>query len=849
MWLMDENLSLQCYDVSADKFGSIGIRNNHTADRMTYTQDAFPVFLSSKNSTILSGIVNTIIAGGSDITATTSNTLYTDKVNIKTITGGTAVTPLAVDSNGFVVDGTSLQFTGNTSGDCITDLWVTNVHGCSPITVHDTIQSITSTGSSTTSTMAFGLNTLASGDYSQAFGTDTVASGLNSHAQGGGTIASGDYSHAQGGSLLTSICTTFNETSETFVTPSYTLIGINTVAGYDTYRLFLTTTGTSSNIHTIYGNSGNTMNFPATYNTSVPFGADIGGTNPAFWGIDPTSQYDSWLTVGPVDGSIGSLSQTPGSFISNAWPSNGALGTTLTTGNDAVFWSDPNAGPTGTVCVAQITIPTGTLFDVRLNAQGRSVSGEDWYQEDIQITNDTPYTPQSPLPSGNVCNNDRADTDGSGSVTITDLNSILAVYGSTISPNQDINEDGIVNIEDVQLVLNAYGESVPMTPSTVVSGGPTIAAGSSSYAGGVSSIASGVTSFIHSTNSLVIGDRSVVLGGQGITGASDDTVYVPNLNINTTPSNDNSLENILVRDTDGTVKYRTVTSVTGGTSTVQELNDLTDVDSDLPLPLSAQTFADDGRILHYDMNQQLWVSDDIVTHGTVVINVYGDASIAKGTPVYLTGNFSNDLHEVGVADADDPTKMPVIGFAAEALTTSTAASKHVISFGKLQGIDTTSGGTISGGESWTAGDILYMNTTAGELTNVRPTGASTQIQRIAQVLRVDASGGQLFIFNTARSAGLPNLTENNIWVGNSSNQPVETALAGLGYTSKYVESFAFTAATTSTITHNLGSTDVMVQVKDASGELITPNGVNNYTTNSVDINVSATETMRIIIIG
>ena len=28
-------------------------------------------------------------------------------------------------------------FTGNTSGDCITDLWLTNLHGCSPISVHD----------------------------------------------------------------------------------------------------------------------------------------------------------------------------------------------------------------------------------------------------------------------------------------------------------------------------------------------------------------------------------------------------------------------------------------------------------------------------------------------------------------------------------------------------------------------------------------------------------------------------------------------------------------------------------------------------------------------------------------
>jgi hypothetical protein len=32
-----------------------------------------------------------------------------------------------------------------------------------------------------------------------------------------------------------------------------------------------------------------------------PFGQVIGGTNPSFWGYDKTLQYDSWLTVGPVN--------------------------------------------------------------------------------------------------------------------------------------------------------------------------------------------------------------------------------------------------------------------------------------------------------------------------------------------------------------------------------------------------------------------------------------------------------------------------------------------------------------------------------------------------------------------
>lgn len=47
---------------------------------------------------------------------------------------------LGTDANGKIIAGTGGgTFTGNTSGDCITDLYLTNLYGCSPITVHDTI--------------------------------------------------------------------------------------------------------------------------------------------------------------------------------------------------------------------------------------------------------------------------------------------------------------------------------------------------------------------------------------------------------------------------------------------------------------------------------------------------------------------------------------------------------------------------------------------------------------------------------------------------------------------------------------------------------------------------------------
>lgn len=93
--------------------------------------------------------------------------------------------------------GDGSEFTGNTSGNCITELHVENIYGCSDITIHSSVQHTGCTASGVLS-MAFGNNTTASGDYSTAFGQNTTASGSTSHAQGGRAKASGDYSHAQG---------------------------------------------------------------------------------------------------------------------------------------------------------------------------------------------------------------------------------------------------------------------------------------------------------------------------------------------------------------------------------------------------------------------------------------------------------------------------------------------------------------------------------------------------------------------------------------------------------------------------------------------------------------------------
>ena len=107
------------------------------------------------------------------------------------------------------------SFSGG-SGNCITDFYVTNIYGCSPITIHDSIKSV---GSESSGNLSYGyglsvsgtgdysvaLNrfTLASGDASTAIGNSTSAIGNGSMSQGYVTQSIGNFSHAEGNNCIT----------------------------------------------------------------------------------------------------------------------------------------------------------------------------------------------------------------------------------------------------------------------------------------------------------------------------------------------------------------------------------------------------------------------------------------------------------------------------------------------------------------------------------------------------------------------------------------------------------------------------------------------------------------------
>lgn len=151
----------------------------------------------------------------------------------------------------------------------------------------------------------------------------------------------------------------------------------------------------------------------------------------------------------------------------------------------------------------------------------------------------------------------------------------------------------------------------------------------------------------------------------------------------------------------------------------------------------------------------LWNPDD----GTLNVGLYNDvvlqagqevhyyakntsgSTIADGTPVMFTGTVgASGKLEIGPAQSDSsiPTEY-LMGVATQSIADN--AYGYVTGFGLVRGINTT--GTPVG-EVWSDGDLLYLSTTAGQLTITPPTAPNPKIL-VAVVVYSSAGSGSIFV--------------------------------------------------------------------------------------------------------
>jgi hypothetical protein len=165
------------------------------------------------------------------------------------------------------------------------------------------------------------------------------------------------------------------------------------------------------------------------------------------------------------------------------------------------------------------------------------------------------------------------------------------------------------------------------------------------------------------------------------------------------------------------------------------------LDVELDFDDTSGNIVDDGKIPFYDFSVGKFITSEQVTFGTSVIDTkFKTSPFVKGTVVSVAG-FDNDIVEVDPATQTSE----VLGISAEPHISSDA--KHTITYGKITGLDTSNNVTTlnPNGETWAVSDELYRADTSGGLTNVLPALAGTIITIVATVLKVDATGGQLFI--------------------------------------------------------------------------------------------------------
>ena len=134
----------------------------------------------------------------------------------------------------------------------------------------------------------------------------------------------------------------------------------------------------------------------------------------------------------------------------------------------------------------------------------------------------------------------------------------------------------------------------------------------------------------------------------------------------------------------------------------------------------------DGVVQQVGYETYMYVKNDTgstIDNGTVV--GFAGASGQILISPYIANASANELYFVGVTTKDMPDQD--VG--------------PVTVYGNVRGLDTTG----PGAETWSLGDILYASpTTAGALTNVRPTAPNVVIP-VAAVTVVDATDGEIMV--------------------------------------------------------------------------------------------------------
>lgn len=185
---------------------------------------------------------------------------------------------------------------------------------------------------------------------------------------------------------------------------------------------------------------------------------------------------------------------------------------------------------------------------------------------------------------------------------------------------------------------------------------------------------------------------------------------------------------------------------TGITSTHDNGNDTVTLSiTDVLTSEQAGTYGSSSSIPTFTVNQQGQItaasSNDIILDA-VLIDVHNQtgADLSKGDVVNVTGTHASGKPTVGLADSTTSNgDFPAIGLVYGDIANGTDGK--VIISGSITNLNTS---------SYSAGDALYLTTTAGDLTATRPTASDQKVQKVGLVQRSHASAGSILVIGAGR---------------------------------------------------------------------------------------------------
>lgn len=174
-------------------------------------------------------------------------------------------------------------------------------------------------------------------------------------------------------------------------------------------------------------------------------------------------------------------------------------------------------------------------------------------------------------------------------------------------------------------------------------------------------------------------------------------------------------------------------SSTGGTNiSIGELEDV------------SITSAAEQEILRYDATAGEWIND---THDRNFLRVKAAEALSKGDVVFIFAVHNSNVVKVKKARADSTSTMPAIGIMYETLALN--AEGLAVVLGKTNGV----------AANYTEGEIMYVSpTTAGTITNTKPTSGSHLIQNVGILMKAHASNAVVKLTTVGRTNDIPNAT-------------------------------------------------------------------------------------------